>query len=279
MKKYEFTEDTKVYNGRTLHRIKTLIDLPYAKAGELGGWIESERNLSHDGNCFVYDEAIACDTSRVNDCARLQDNAIIQDSAIIMGHAVISDNAIICDTSWVGDFAKVLGNAIVSDKSCVYDFAKVLDNAQIREIASISDFAVVRGNAIVRGTALVFENAIIRGESCVFENAIVGGDAFVMDSAMVGGNVSVRGRVDVKGDTFLSEDAVVTNPSDFVTFCGLLVRDTITYTFSNDRYCVKGNVYSSEELINREGTATYKPKFQTLINFVEQLKEINKNNG
>ena len=27
------------------------------KKGNLGGWIESEDNLSHDGNCWVFDEA------------------------------------------------------------------------------------------------------------------------------------------------------------------------------------------------------------------------------
>ena len=51
MKKYEFTGETKQWLGRTLHRIRAVADFKLAggikvKAGELGGWIEEEENLS-----------------------------------------------------------------------------------------------------------------------------------------------------------------------------------------------------------------------------------------
>lgn len=42
MKKYELTTETLRYAGHTLHRIKALRDFGVFKAGELGGWIESE---------------------------------------------------------------------------------------------------------------------------------------------------------------------------------------------------------------------------------------------
>ena len=44
-KKYELTDKTKVYDGCTLHRIRALKDFGDVKAGDLGGWIESEKNL------------------------------------------------------------------------------------------------------------------------------------------------------------------------------------------------------------------------------------------
>ena len=43
--KYEFTDETKNYEGHLLHRIRRLSD------SKLGGWIESEKNLSQEGNC------------------------------------------------------------------------------------------------------------------------------------------------------------------------------------------------------------------------------------
>ena len=55
MKKYRLTEETKVINGHTLHRIEALKDFGGVKKGELGGWIEKEDNLSHDGNAWVFD--------------------------------------------------------------------------------------------------------------------------------------------------------------------------------------------------------------------------------
>ena len=58
-KKYELLKNDKiVYGDATLYRIKALVDIPnIVKAGELGGYIESEKNLSHEGNCWVADDA------------------------------------------------------------------------------------------------------------------------------------------------------------------------------------------------------------------------------
>ena len=44
MKKYELTSETKVINGVKLHRIKALESFGNIKEGDLGGWIESEKN-------------------------------------------------------------------------------------------------------------------------------------------------------------------------------------------------------------------------------------------
>ena len=58
-KKYEFTDETITINSIILHRIKALIDFDRfgIKAGDLGGCIEVEANLSHDGNAWVYGDA------------------------------------------------------------------------------------------------------------------------------------------------------------------------------------------------------------------------------
>lgn len=52
-KKYELVKDDFVMvNGNKLYRIKSLIDIePWVAAGQLGGYIEKEENLSHVGKC------------------------------------------------------------------------------------------------------------------------------------------------------------------------------------------------------------------------------------
>ena len=55
--KYELTNETKAVNGKTLFRIRALEDFSNVKAGDLGGWIESESNLSQEGTCWVYGKA------------------------------------------------------------------------------------------------------------------------------------------------------------------------------------------------------------------------------
>ena len=56
--KYEFTGETKIVYGRTLRRIKAIVAIGATVApGDIGGWIESENNLSMFGNAWVYGNA------------------------------------------------------------------------------------------------------------------------------------------------------------------------------------------------------------------------------
>ena len=57
MRKFELTTDTKMRFGKKLFRIKALIDFGNVKAGEKGGYIEKEENLSQCGNAWVYGNA------------------------------------------------------------------------------------------------------------------------------------------------------------------------------------------------------------------------------
>ena len=51
-KKYEFTGEQKHYDGITLNRIRALVNIPKygVKAGDLGGWIQSETTFRRTGN-------------------------------------------------------------------------------------------------------------------------------------------------------------------------------------------------------------------------------------
>ena len=62
MKKYELTDETIAFYGKTLHRIRACRDFvtiagKQVKVGDLGGFVETEENLSHDGLCWVYGNA------------------------------------------------------------------------------------------------------------------------------------------------------------------------------------------------------------------------------
>ena len=57
-KKYKLREDlTKEFYGKTLYRIEALRDFGDVAKGELGGYIEKEKNLIHDGNAEVLGNA------------------------------------------------------------------------------------------------------------------------------------------------------------------------------------------------------------------------------
>ena len=69
MKKYELTSETKVINGVELHRIKALESFGRVEKGDLGGWIESEKNLSQDGDAWVDDNATVYGNAVVGESA------------------------------------------------------------------------------------------------------------------------------------------------------------------------------------------------------------------
>ncbi len=159
VRKYEITGNLKAVKveGReiVLHRIIAATDFGTVRAGELGGWIEKESNLSHSGDAWIKGDAIVCDDARVYGNAQICSDAVVCCKAVVCGntivsiHAEISGNAEIKGYASVGGDAQVYGNAIVGDKAWIYDSAVIGDDAK------------VGGNAVVCGNAEVFRNADI----------------------------------------------------------------------------------------------------------------------
>ena len=72
-KKYELLKNDTITapNGKTLYRIKALIDFGVVLAGSLGGYIEKEDNLTHTGNAWVYGDARVFGDALVSGNARV----------------------------------------------------------------------------------------------------------------------------------------------------------------------------------------------------------------
>ena len=70
MKKYELTSEFVTnFFGKKLFRIKALSSFGNVKKGELGGFVETEKNLSHDGDAWVTDNAWVTNNARVTNNA------------------------------------------------------------------------------------------------------------------------------------------------------------------------------------------------------------------
>lgn len=64
MEKYKIRTDLlKVVNDVTLYRIEAVADFKHAKKGELGGYVQNEKNLSQFGDAWVSDDAKVCNNS------------------------------------------------------------------------------------------------------------------------------------------------------------------------------------------------------------------------
>jgi len=72
-KKYEFTGEARLFNGFPVKRIRRLAD------GLVGGWIIDEAQLSHEGSCFVYDDAILFGNTKVDGDSQISGYTVIFD--------------------------------------------------------------------------------------------------------------------------------------------------------------------------------------------------------
>ena len=131
MKKYELTSETKVFLGKTLYRIKALVQFGNVNAGDLGGWIEKEENLSQSGNAWVYGNASVSGDARVAGDASVYGDASVSGNAWVYGNASVS-----------GD-ARVYGNARVSGDASVYGDAEVYGNARVYGNAEVCKIGAV----------------------------------------------------------------------------------------------------------------------------------------
>ena len=113
-KKYRAEKDPKT----GLLRIIALKDFSDVKAGDKGGLIETRDNLSQEGDCWVYDEAL------VKDNARVFGNAKVYGDAFVHGHAEISGNAQIYEKAEISGYIQVSGNAKVHGDSALYGYTK-----------------------------------------------------------------------------------------------------------------------------------------------------------
>ena len=82
--KYELTNETIVVYGHTLYRIRALRDVnDHVKEGKLGGYVESMRNLSQDGECWIYDDAKVYGDAHVSGNAEVYGNARVYGDALL----------------------------------------------------------------------------------------------------------------------------------------------------------------------------------------------------
>ena len=160
-KKYEMIPEGDMF------RVKALRDFGNVRKGDVGGLIENECNLSHDGNSWVYDNA------EVYGNARVYEDALVFNDAEVYGAAEVHGNASIFHKAQVYDNARVYGHSWVFNNAMVYGEAQVFGNAIIFESAKVCDNAQVFGNRTeVFGTAEISGKAEVssKADYIIFKN-------------------------------------------------------------------------------------------------------------
>lgn len=180
-------EDEIEVDGEVCRRIIAMEDIfdkkgtVIVKKGVKGGYIQSRDNLSEEGLCWIYDDAV-----------------VFQD-AKVKGSAKVSNTAVVC------------GNATVGGCSQVSQKATIHGNVSIGENAQISGNANVHGNVSIGGNAQISGNADVHGNVSIFGNVSISGNADVHGNVSLSGNVRILGNADLHGSIALSDDEEITN--------------------------------------------------------------------
>lgn len=167
-KKYEFTGETKIYKGRELRRIRRIKD------GLIGGWIESERNLSQKGDCFVYDEGMVYGNGKVYGNSIVYGNGKVFGNGEVFGNGKISDNGMVYGNGMVFHNGMIFGNGVVYDKGLIYGNGVVCDNGKVFGYGEVCDNGRVCKNGLVHGDGVVFGQGEVCGKGEVFKGKIIG---------------------------------------------------------------------------------------------------------
>jgi acetyltransferase-like isoleucine patch superfamily enzyme len=295
-----------------LRRIKALRDLDVwvdgalrkIKRGELGGWLQSEKNLSQSGNCWVGDEAVVYDNAVVSG------NAVVADHAIVGGppnfplaiHSTkhtrlsIKGNVSICDSARISGCGLIKGAVCITGSAdissitmTITDHVKISNRVQISgydvrlggnvflcDECSISDYACLDGYIRVCDHACISGNAIIKGCWDIGEFVCIDNSAqFISDAAsnMYNPFSQVRGSVKFKGNAY------ITNTLDYINVGPVGSRHAfVTFYFDVNRDirvstgCYEGAISEFRDAValkhNRE--SVHYRDYENVIDFAER---------
>lgn len=161
MKKYEFTGENfkdeipvgvEAREEVTVHRIRAVIDIPAhnVKKGDLGGWIEKEGNLSHEGNCWL-------------------GNGIVSGSSTIKGDVLVGENEYEETICYVRGNSHIEGTGLLS--GVVVDNSII--NGHILSYGTSFDFSYVEGNIKAFEGLLKQCHVKSNGEKIVFSHCVL----------------------------------------------------------------------------------------------------------
>ena len=174
-KKYELLKtDTFNMNGKTLYRIIAIRNFGDIKKGEIGGFVESERNLSHNGNCWIHDEAKVYEKAKVYGDAQIYDHSMVYGKAKVYGHAKLFKSALVTENAKIYGSSCLTGFTAIRHKVRIYGNAKIADAMIYDKTRVYSNAIVDTGGVIIQGNSKIYGSSYIRGNTKIIDCYIHG---------------------------------------------------------------------------------------------------------
>jgi carbonic anhydrase/acetyltransferase-like protein (isoleucine patch superfamily) len=196
---------TRTLDNKTakFYRLQALRDIPKhgVKAGDLGGLVTHRKSLSHEGSCWVADEAQIIGKVSISDNAYIGGNAVLRkyfsvmqdyDSAVlyIRGNAKITGNAFVESHNYKTGQTKnnkvIEGNVQIFGSAFIRNSINISEDAKIYGNAMLEDVCLVSGTTEIFGDVKISAKCEITGNSKLFENARLDEGVEVMNSVVAG---------------------------------------------------------------------------------------------
>jgi len=121
-----------MYKKGLKFRIKALKSFGSVEKGDIGGYVTSEKNLSQDGNCWVFDKAEMHNKSRLFDDAKMYDESKMYNESKMLNFAEMYDNAEMHNESEMHNNSRMCKNAALFDNAKMYDCTEISENSELR---------------------------------------------------------------------------------------------------------------------------------------------------
>lgn len=137
MAKYEFSGVTKERSGIILRQVRAIQDFGEIKAGDVGGFIQHEHNLSQSGLCWLDKDSICYGDSKITSDAFVANSTII--SSKIGAESSILDS-FVCNSEITGEsyisnstisFTNIRGNVKITRGT--YQRCKIRGNVKLNQ--------------------------------------------------------------------------------------------------------------------------------------------------
>ena len=172
-RKYEMTNITMEYEERTLYRIRALKDFSDVKAGDLGGWVETEYNLSQEGNCWIYDEAKCMDNARMYHNSAMYNNSVMCDFSEMHGCSEMHNYSAMYDNSRMYNCSAMYHNSRMYNDSKMYNYSTMFDNS------AMYNNAVMLDNSKMFENSRMYRNSRLKNKENLYGKLVTKVDRFI----------------------------------------------------------------------------------------------------
>lgn len=166
-----------------LHRIRALRNIgDKVKAGDLGGFVESEQNLSFEpgDDAWLFDDSICCNEARVDKNSILKDNAEVSGRAYITGGSTLSCTVKVANSAYICG-ARLSFGCMVLGKAMIVPLHKTGRAPMLG--GDIFIYGVVSGDVRVAGKLVIMENEKIQNSTLDTLNIVSGHRTITLDES------------------------------------------------------------------------------------------------